>query len=79
MALPIQAANTGGHMEISITQAIEAQPLDDDGDPAGEVVTLTPGSYELRSISREDDGSTLAWLVDDAGKLYEARVLRMGS
>lgn len=64
-------------MDIQIHAPVKAQPLDEDGDPVGEVVTLEPGAYELRSISREDDGGTLAWVIRD-GNLYETREVTIG-
>ena len=64
-------------MDIQIHSPFKAQPLDEDGDPIGRVLTLEAGAYELRSITREDDGGTLAWVARD-GRLYETREIKVG-
>jgi hypothetical protein len=53
-------------MLIEIMAATEAQPLDDEGDPVGALVTLPASRYRLRSGFTETDSD----------KLYEARGLR---
>jgi hypothetical protein len=67
-------------MFIEIFSSIEAQPLDDEGDPVGAVVTLSPGRYRLRSgLTDAGDGTATAWVVPegDEDKLYEARGLAL--
>lgn len=67
-------------MLIDISQPIQAQPLDDEGDPVGAVVTLPPGRYRLRSgLTDSGDGTATAWVVPegDPDKLYEARGLAL--
>jgi hypothetical protein len=68
-------------MQIELREPVKAQPLDDEGDPVGEVVTLQPGAYRLRSgLTEQEDGSATAWLspIEDEDKLYLALGLRFG-
>jgi hypothetical protein len=63
-------------MDIEIYLAVEAQPLDDEGDPVGALVTLPAGRYRLRSgLTAQGDGTATAWVspAEDDDKLYEAR------
>lgn len=70
-------------MEIQTHEPITAQPLDEEGDPRGDLVTLPPGIYRLLSgmlAAQEGDpeGSARCWVEDRAGDVYEARGLRLG-
>lgn len=57
-------------MEITLKQPLTAQPLDDEGDPIGEEVTLPAGGvYRLM-------GAT--WIKDKDDNLYEAPDLQVG-
>jgi hypothetical protein len=56
-------------MEIKLTKAVQAQPLDDEGDPKGEMVTLPAGgTYRLM-------GET--WIKDADDNLYEVADLTL--
>lgn len=64
-------------MDISIPQPVQAQRLDDEGDPIGEVVTLPAGSYRLMSrlyvMPDDPEGTARMWIEDKRGDVYEAR------
>jgi hypothetical protein len=61
-------------MEIEVHGEIKAQPLDEEGDPVGEIVDLPPGKYELRGPVHENGK---AWIVKaGTDELYEAQNLR---
>lgn len=56
-------------MEIKLLQPTQAQPLDDEGDPVGEMVTLPAGgTYRLM-------GET--WIKDADDNLYAVADLRL--
>jgi hypothetical protein len=63
-------------MNIEIHESFKAQPLDDEGDPKGKLVELSPGKYQLISgFTRHDDGTCSVWVKDQNDVLYEAQGL----
>jgi hypothetical protein len=60
-------------MKIQIFQPFTAQPLDEEGDPVGEKVTLPPGKYEPMSGLSEQG---TMWILDSDEKLFVAEGLQ---